>query len=97
MLIKDHEQNSFDLETFNTTFCHDEMINSVPIKKALLCSDDMSSLDKHLNCLNGQISLIKTKYTPEGKKVRIIKIKRIKNSKTTKQNDLKMLINKFRN
>jgi hypothetical protein len=54
-----------------------------------------------LNCLNGKITSVKTKYTEDGKKVRIIKIKRKKlkdpTIKTTyKQQDLKQLIAEVR-
>ena len=35
---------------------------------------DLTELNNHLNKLNGQISVVKTRYNAEGKKVRIIKL-----------------------
>jgi hypothetical protein len=78
------------------TMNRDQCNKSVPIRRQLQSRNDMSQLDKHLNCLNGKISLVKTKYTEDGKKVRIIKIKRKKSkdpsNNNLKQPDLKQLI-----
>lgn len=71
-------ERTVEIETFNTTINRDRSNKSVPVRRQLQSRNDMSQLDKHLNCLNGEICLVKTKYTEDGKKVRIIRIKRKK-------------------
>ena len=72
----------------------DKNNKSIPVRRELQNRNDMSQLDKHLNCLNGEICLVKTKYTEDGKKIRIIRIKRRKKKDVPPRAgvDLKQLI-----
>ena len=80
-----HDGNNFNsVVEFKTNVT--QFNNKVPIRNGsqvnnhlIQTKHDISLLDKHLKGLNGEITLIKTKLNADGKKIRIIKIKRKKN------------------